>query len=72
MSTFWQFVTYWDLLLEHMTTPQERQELYMSMWNDLSDYWRSRGPPPFDARDKRRNETDDLPLHAVKRQRTAY
>ena len=69
---YWQFVAYWDLLLEHMTTPQERQELYPSMWNDLSDYWRTRGPPSFDECDKRRIEADDLPMRAVKRQRTSY
>jgi hypothetical protein len=68
-STYWQFITYWDLLLEPITTPQERQELYPSLWNDLSDYWRVRGPPSFDTRDKRRNEFTDLPLPAVKRQR---
>ena len=75
-STYWKFVTYWDLLLEPMTTPQERQELYPSLWNDLSDYWRVRGPPSFDARDtsvaKRRNEADDLLFHVVKRQRSTY
>jgi hypothetical protein len=72
-STYWQFVAYWDALLEPMTSPQERQELYIPLWNDLSDYWRNHGPPSLDPiRDvscKRPHEAEELMICAVKKHR---
>ena len=71
-STYWQFVAYWDALLEPMTSPQERQELYIPLWNDLSNYWRTCGPPsldPFVKRTIERSEIEELSLRSVKRPR---
>lgn len=67
-NTYWKFVAYWDALLEPMTSPQDRQELYIPLWNDLSDYWRIHGPPT-DKRPTARNEIEELSMRVFKRPR---